>query len=309
MQGQATGCGRLGLGTVQFGMDYGVTNAAGKVSPQDVSAILDYARQRGIGLLDTAALYGESEAAIGASGHGAAFDIVTKTEKVSDAPDAATAVARIERGFGRSLQLLRVSGVYGLLLHDPGDLLGPYGDAVWKSLEALRHGGVVRKIGVSVYEGREIDLILDRFDVDLVQLPFNALDDRLAKGGQLDALAARNVEVHARSVFLQGVLLQPPERLPPRLSGLRPVVRSMQESFTDSGLTVMEGLIASALHHNAIRRLIIGATSLRELQEIADAADRVEKLGGGFRPKHWAVADERLLNPARWNALSDAGES
>lgn len=294
---------RLGLGTVQFGLDYGVTNAAGRVAPEDVNSILDRAASDGISTLDTAFLYGESEAVVGRSGRQAAFEIITKTDKVSGARNAGEAADRIERAFEISLSRLGVAGVDGLLVHDVNDLLGIHADAVWRRLTELRATGRARRVGVSVYEGHEIDRLIGRFDFDLVQLPFNALDRRLAENGQLSALAARGVEIHARSIFLQGVLLQPPERLPAKLAPLRPVVTAMRESFTRAGLTVMEGLIASVLHQSEIDRIIVGTTSLRDLEEIVSAATRVGRPELAYLPDRWDVSDVRLLNPAMWNAL------
>ena len=304
-RGEATGSSRLGLGSVQFGMDYGATNAAGKVPPDTVAEILDFASGRGVRVLDTAFLYGDSETVIGNSGRQSVFNIVTKTDKVSDEAGPSAAATRIERGFARSLRQLGVEQVYGLLVHDPKDLLGPYGDAIWDCLRDIRRAGRASRIGVSVYEGDEIDLILDRFDIDLIQAPFNALDQRLVDGGQLAALAARRVEVHARTIFLQGVLLQPPDRLPQKLAGLRPVVGAMRESFAAAGLTVMEGLLASVLRHTEIHHLIVGTTSLRDLQEILAATERVETLARSFNPARWEAVEPRLINPAFWSNLSD----
>lgn len=300
-------CSCLGLGTVQFGLDYGVTNSKGKVAADAVTAILDHATASGIRLLDTAFLYGDSETVIGKSGRQSDFEIVTKTDRVAGSSNPAAAADRVERGFDQSLARLACGEVYGLLVHDANDLLGPNADAVWRRLSDLRDSGRARKIGVSVYDGREIDMILDRFDIDLVQLPFSALDRRLVDGGQLAALAARNVEVHARSIFLQGLLLEPPEKLPPSHAPLRPVVAEMRRHFTDAGLTVMEGLIASALYCQEIGRVIVGTTSLRDLEEITAATLRVGRRGGvpgeALQAGRWSVTDRRLLNPAMWNML------
>lgn len=300
---RASGAARLGIGTVQFGLDYGVTNRSGKVGRDEVSSILHFAWQQGVRLLDTAALYGDSEAAIGAASAGLAFDVVTKTVKVGDAPDAASAVAAIGRGFDKSLSDLRTERVHALMVHDAGDLTGPFGDEVWKGLEAIRASGRAGRIGASVYGGEQLDLLLDRYELEIVQIPINALDTRLEEGGQLARLAARGVEVHARSIFLQGILLSTPEDLPEKLAGLAPALTAMRESFTRAGLTVMEGLVASVFRHQMIDRVIVGAASLREFREIVSVASRLELIESDPDPGHWTVADHRLLNPALWGTL------
>ena len=185
------GAARLGIGTVQFGLDYGVTNQTGKVSVNEAGTILQLGRQSGITVLDTAALYGDSEATIGRAG-GAGFDIVTKTPKVSAEPSADAAADTIVSRFDQSIGNLLVDRVYALMVHDVGDLLGPYGDKVWRSLQDIRSSGRAGKIGASIYSGEDIDRLIERYDIDIVQVPINGLDSRLVDGGQLDALAARS---------------------------------------------------------------------------------------------------------------------
>lgn len=297
------GAARLGLGTVQFGLDYGVTNAAGKVSLESVRAILSEARHRGVGLLDTAALYGDSENVVGLADPDRSFSIVTKTVKVGDAGDAALAAAMVARRFEQSLRNLDRESVYGLLLHDPADLLGPFGEAVWRELQAIKSRGQARKVGVSIYTGDEIDRILSRFQPDLVQIPINAVDMRLVEGGQLEALRTRGVEVHARSVFLQGLLLQRPQDIPSKFGVLQDTVRDLHAAFEEYGLTPMEGLLAGVLRHSAISRIIVGTTSVAELAEIVTASNRIAGRAFDIDFARHRIEDPRILNPALWNSI------
>lgn len=295
------GCAeRLGLGTVQFGLDYGVTNAGGRVPADAVAAILDYARARGVRLLDTASLYGESEAVLGELSASAAFDIVTKTPKFGSCHSPAEAASLLRSGMDRSLSNLRADAVHGLLLHDAGDLLGPFGEALWRGLEDLRSQRLVAHIGASVYDGREIDTILGRYGPDIIQLPTNAVDLRLATGGQLDRLARRGVEVHARSIFLQGLLLQPPAAVEERFAAIRPSLAGLRDRFAAAGFSMMEGLIASVLSRRGIERIIVGCTSVGELAEIAAAVQAVGDRILDFDLDPFAIDDPQLLNPALW---------
>lgn len=298
---RSNGASRLGLGTVQFGVDYGITNAAGRVAVDEARAIMKAAASCGIDLIDTAALYGDSETVIGAAPEARSFAIVTKTAKVADAASPDAAADSVERRFVQSLENLKGERVQGLLIHDAADLLGPFGDAVWRRMDEIRRSGRAEKIGVSVYDGTEIDRILQHYDPDIVQLPINAVDGRLDEGGQLDALARRGVEVHARSIFLQGLLLQKPEDIPARFGPLRDAVAGLRAIFAEAGLGLIEGLIAGALSHPAISRAIVGTTSRRELLEIAAAASgaTLERADLGA----WRITDPRVLNPAMWAAL------
>lgn len=298
-----SGSTRLGIGTVQFGLAYGVTNQVGQVGVEEAASILRFARQNDVTTIDTAALYGDSEATIGHAAAGAAFDIVTKTVKIGGEATADAAANAIVSRFERSVRDLQVDRVDALMVHDAGDLIGPHGDRVWRCLQDIKASGLARKVGASVYSGNEIDHLLDRYDIDIVQLPINALDLRLVDGGQLDALAARKVEIHARSIFLQGLLLTPPEHLPTKFAALAPSLVQMRQAFTLAGLGVIEGLVAAVFRHQMIDRVIVGASSLREFQEIVSAASRLQIAEIDSGSWRWPVGDPRLLNPASWGAL------
>ncbi|WP_379061433.1 aldo/keto reductase [Mesorhizobium sp. UC74_2] len=294
---------RLGIGTVQFGFAYGVTNQAGKVGVEEATSILRFAHQNGVRTIDTAALYGDSEATLGLATAGAAFAIVTKTVKVASERSADAAVEAIISRFERSIHDLQVSHVDALMVHDVADLLGRYGDKVWRCLQGVKASGRARKIGASVYSGNDIDTLLARYDIDIVQLPINALDLRLVDEGQLDSLAARKVEIHARSIFLQGLLLSPPEQLPSKFAALAPSLVQMRQTFAEADLTVMEGLLASVFRHPMVDRVIVGAASLREFEEIVSTANRLRARQIDYASWRWPISDERLLNPALWGGL------
>lgn len=298
-----SGSARLGIGTAQFGLAYGVTNQAGKVEAKEAASILHVARQNGVRTIDTAALYGDSEATIGQAAARGAFDVVTKTVKVGSEPTADGAVDAIVSRFERSIHDLRVSHVDALMVHDAGDLLGRHGDRIWRCLQDIKTSGLARKVGASLYSDTDIDTLLARYDVDIVQLPFNAVDLRLLDGGQLNTLATRKVEIHARSIFLQGLLLLPPEQLPRKFAALAPSLTQMRQTFARAELTVMEGLFASVFRHPMIDRVIVGAASLGEFQEIVLTVNRLNTSQIDIDSWRWPISDERLLNPASWESL------
>jgi aryl-alcohol dehydrogenase-like predicted oxidoreductase len=294
---------RLGLGTVQFGLDYGITNAAGKVGGAGAAAILGRCATAGIEVIDTAHLYGDSEAVIGRNAPADRFRIVTKTPKFAHSESSAEAVRRLREAFGDSLRNLRRESVHGLLLHDSADLLGPHGSALWSVMEELKGAGSVQALGVSVYEGEEIDSALARFPLDIVQLPWNPLDTRLEDDGQLAGLASRGVEVHARSLFLQGLLLQDVTAIPARFGPLREAVREMVAVFDDSGLSRLEGILAMAFARPEISHFIVGVTSAAELDAILLAGKTASGVQSPPILPKWRYLGSRHLNPARWAEL------
>lgn len=294
---------RLALGGAQFGLDYGITNRAGQVDQQEVAAILALAAESGVDTIDTARLYGDSEQILGCQlPAGSCFRIVSKTVKFSGL-SADQAVQQLHAAFAASLQALRRPSVYALLIHDPRDLAGPTGPKLWSALEQLKAADRVEKIGVSVYEPEEADRLLERFPLDLIQVPFNALDQRLVEGGQLQRLASAGVEVHARSLFLQGLLLSPLDQIPPNFAPVRSALAVLDAEFARHGLTRLEGLLAIGLSRNEIARFVVGVTTAIELRAIILAAARVGTMKD-LQIASCARIDTLFLNPARWPELT-----
>ncbi|HXI60358.1 MAG TPA: aldo/keto reductase, partial [Polyangia bacterium] len=160
---------KLGLGTAQFGLDYGIANAVGKTPLEEVRRILSEAERAGVRLVDTACLYGDSEEALGRSlpaKH--EFRIVTKTPKFP-AGFGATEARTLQETFAGSLQKLGVPRVYALLAHQADDLLGADGDRFMDALLALKDRGLVAKVGASVYTPAQVDGLLARGRIDVVQ--------------------------------------------------------------------------------------------------------------------------------------------
>jgi aryl-alcohol dehydrogenase-like predicted oxidoreductase len=300
---------RIGLGTAQFGAHYGITNTTGQVPGTEIAAILDLAAASGIDTLDTAHLYAESESAIGCHlQYDATVRIVTKTRRFGTTKDSRAAVKQLRDDFQGSLKALRRSNVHALLLHDAGDLIGPMGPDLWSALQELRASGLVERIGVSVYEGEEIDCILDRYPIEIVQLPFNVLDRRLEDGGHLQRLGQAGVEVHARSLFLQGLLLAPIAEIPDKFRPIRAAVEHLDRHFATYGLSRLEGLLTLALRQSGIERFICGVTSVAELTAIILAAQKAVRIQE-LKVPELPTVEPRYLHPARWSELDQASEA
>jgi len=190
----------LVLGTVQFGLPYGITNVNGQVDKNEAKKILNFAKKVGINTLDTAISYGNSENTLGEIGV-KGFKIITKTSPLRNN------VSEVIKNFHQSLNKLGVKQVEGLLIHNFQDTKEKMFNVLLNELNNFKKAGLIRKIGFSTYNPEEIDFLLSNYEFDLIQVPFNVFDTRLIEGGQLNALKNRNIEVHARSIFLQGVLL------------------------------------------------------------------------------------------------------
>ena len=158
---------RLGVGTVQFGVDYGVSNTEGRTPPDEVFRILDQAMRAGIRVLDTAASYGDSERVLGRvlfPGH--PFRVITKCEAINRKRITRRDAFTLTTTFQRSLEHLNTNSVYGLLVHHADDLLAEEGELLFEAMQNLKSQRLVEKIGVSVYTEKQVDLILRSYSID-----------------------------------------------------------------------------------------------------------------------------------------------
>jgi len=292
---------KLGLGTAQFGLAYGVTNARGLVPATEAQAIVGMALAAGIDLFDTAAAYGDSEGVLGPALESRDdVRIVSKLPALSSDRIGEAEIEQCRAVLRRSLALLQRRSIYGLLLHGSDDLRKPGAERLVALLEELRRAGTVVKIGVSAYDRAQIDLALDRLPLDAVQVPVNLLDQRLLQDGTLDRLKRRNVEVHARSAFLQGALLAEPTRLPGHFAPYLDRLRAVGVAAERAGLSRLTLCLRFVLDQPAIDRVIVGVTGVGELQQILAAAVDATPLPDGLATL--ASGDPRLVNPALWTA-------
>lgn len=288
---------RLALGTVQFGLPYGVANnTSGKVPSETARAMVQFASASGIDTLDTAISYGESERVLGKIG----IDGINVVSKLPPLPasvaDAYTwALSEAEASQAR----LGASPLHGLLLHRSSDLFGPQGAALYAAMRELQQAGKVRKIGMSIYAPTELDTHQGKFAFDLIQAPFNLVDRRLASSGWLRRLKRQGCEVHVRSTFLQGLLLLPRNAIPAKFAPWDTIWDRWHTWLTQHNIDAVRACLAYSLSFPEIDRVVVGALDIAQLRQIA--------LAVGYAPTaplpDLACEDENLINPAKWNSL------
>ena len=290
---------KLGLGTVQFGMSYGVSNVTGKFPESAVGPLLEYAWQEGVRTLDTATAYGDSESVLGRNLNAAqSFAVVTKTVPLSAGELGSGELDAVERGFRGSLERLGMPGVYGILVHNADNLLCPGGPALYELLADWKRAGLVRKIGVSVYDGSQLRRLIDSFSLDLVQLPLNVFDQRLIADGALRALKRLGVEVHARSVFLQGLLLMKADELPPSMNKFAARIAAYRRYLLEAGRSPLEAALGFIKHLVDVDVALIGINSQAQLQECIESYDRAAPLDLA----RFASDEIDLIDPRRWSS-------
>ena len=278
---------RLALGTVQFGLAYGVSNPDGKVSDSELSAILALARQLGIDTLDTAQAYGDAEQRLGAQ-QTADFSVVNKL-----APGVQA--AQINQLIEGSLQQLKRPRLDGLLLHRSQDAT----PELFSALLEQQQAGKVGKLGVSVYSPEELEQWLTQDSpLELVQLPANLLDQRFLRSGWLDRLEALGCEIHVRSLFLQGLLLMAPEQRPKQFQAFQETL-SMVDSWRPHMTRLNKALsLITALPQ--VSRFVVGVCHAHELAAIAASYQQLHSFSDPELAR-LASSEPQLINPGLWS--------
>lgn len=285
---------KIALGTVQFGLPYGISNATGQTPLAEAKAILTLARSAGIQTLDTAIAYGNSEASLGAL-NVSGWQVITK---LPDMPVTGKGSVRdwVRTQLDGSLNRLGLASVHGLLLHRPAQLHGPDGMALYQALLEERELGRVSKIGISVYGPNELDQLPATMKFDIVQAPFNIFDDRMARSGWITRLQETGCELHVRSIFLQGLLLMQTSARPAYFSRWDALWQIWEGWQKEVKLTPLQACLRHALQTPGIAKVVLGVDNAAHLADIlAEAVGEIP-----LPPPDLAVEDNQLLNPALW---------
>ena len=207
-------------------------------------------------------------------------------------------VHAVSRMFLESLERLGCERVVGLLVHNADNLLIPGGERLWDLLQALKAEQRLQRIGVSVCHPEQLARILDRYRIDLVQLPFNIYDQRFAQTGMLRDLKKLEVEVHGRSAFLQGLLLLPAEKLPGYFDSIREHQARLHRNVVESDRTPLASALIFCLSQPDIDHIIVGCETVAQLEEILDVAQRAA--GNILDLRVFALNNDNILDPSRW---------
>lgn len=284
---------RIVLGGAQLGLPYGILNGGETLSREEVARILDTAVDHRIDSIDTAIAYGQSESIIGATSQNR-FKIISKLPPLP--VDISNVSEWVHSQVQGSLSRLKCTSLDALLLHRPQDLTGAQGAELYAAIGLLMAEKVIRRFGVSIYSPDDLEGIIGTFDIHVVQAPLNVFDRRIL--GVTNRLSALNIEVHVRSVFLQGVLIASPKNRPQRFEPWSEHFALFDEWVRSSGVSAMACCMGFALQQPGIAKLVIGTTSAESLDEIMNSIpNSVLEV-----PTHLQSSVEQLIDPRFWNA-------
>ena len=287
---------QLCLGTVQFGMHYGIHNTLGRQPTEDeVFGILDATLDAGICMFDTASAYGTSEELLGRYGLAArGGQIISKLH-----PAVEGERRDVQGEIRRSLVRLAASRLYCYMLHRVEDL----DDAsVMDAMEAAKARGWMDKIGVSIYSPDDAMRAAEDSRIDVIQVPYNVLDQRLDDCGFFERAKGNRKEVFARSAFLQGLLLMSPADAEAKVAGSGIYVEHFQSVAAADGFLPREAAMLYVLCHAGISYVVFGVDTSAQLRENTSVLPRCRKFLATYQKMYGAFRDldVNILEPQRW---------
>lgn len=265
----------LCLGTVQFGMKYGVNNQIGRQPTREESfEMLDYALANGIDTIDTAAAYGEAEEILGSyfksRGKEKNIKIISKLR-----PNVLEEGAFVEKTVVQeckdSLKRLSVERLDGYLLHTPEYI---YKEEIIAALAKVRQEGYVKNIGVSIYDLKEGYAAIDTGVIDYIQLPYSILDQRGIKEGFIPAAKKRGIKIFTRSAFLQGLFMMEYKLIPKHLQIAVPWLETIERILKRYGVDKTTAILQFVKYEKDIDYLVFGVEKKEQLEEDIRKADQ-----------------------------------
>lgn len=288
---------KLVLGTVQFGLPYGINNCKGQPTAEESYSLFDIAYQSGIRCVDTAESYGEAQEVIGKyhrQNENRKFSVITKYSAPAHGLSSVEFVDRVSR----NLDDLNIASLEAYLFHN----FNSYKSFEhWGAVEKLRNKKQLNKIGVSVYTNEQAFQVAVDPRVEVVQLPFNLLDNLSLRGHALKQLHEQKKEVHIRSVFLQGLFYKDRNGLK-NLTPLKESLVQLDGLAKEAGMSLGTLALSYCLRQPLIDKVLIGVETESQLTdniEIAMQAVSVdEEIFSAINKVQ--VNAPQLLNPSNW---------
>jgi uncharacterized protein len=282
---------KIVLGSVQFGMGYGINNKTGKPSEKEVSRMLDYARENKIVEIDTADGYGAAQKILGRYNQRTSDNFLFNTKFKSNNIELVTQV-------DRSLYQLHVDSIHIYYYHSFQDYL--HHRELRDQLHQLKIAGKIDKIGLSVYENSEMLAASEDEMIDVIQVPFNLLDNYSQKGELIKFAKKKEKEVQVRSVFLQGLFFLPPEALSQRLAPLAKHLNKIQKLSREVHVSISQLALNYVLQQKDIDRVIIGVESMDQLE--TNILNSTKRISSSIMDSinEIIVEQTELLHPKNW---------
>jgi len=280
------------LGTAQFGSDYGISNVSGKIDNINLKKIINFLHLNKIRCLDIAPVYGNAEERIGKYNLGS-WMVISKYKHVLSKNQKCSLKSEVIK----TVKNLSIPQLHGLLFHDVNDLLGTDGLELYEQSIELKEKKIINKIGVSIYDDEKLDELLNKYKMDIIQCPINIIDQRLLKSKTLVYLKKLDIEIHARSVFLQGLLLASSRIDKIKNNKLKLLHNNWCKWLKNYKTNPIDACISFVLGVKEVDKIIFGIDNFEQLNEIL----RFQKIELPLISNDLIITDKEILQPNLWN--------
>ena len=281
------------LGSANFGQIYGIKKNF--IKKNEIKKLFNIASKNKIKVIDTSPVYNNSEKIIGLLNNNR-FKIISKIPKPPKNIKRENIKKWLKQKVMISLKNLKIKKFECLLLHNANSLLCKNGDEIYKGIRNMKINGFTSKIGVSIYDFSVLDKILKKFKFNLIQAPFNILDQRLVEKGWLKRLKKKNIEVHARSIFLQGILLLKQNQIPKKLKKLNKKLIEWENWLKKNKLNSLQVCLSFVLNHHQLDGIVVGCNNTNQLNQILKS----KKIINNFSLPNLNIKDKKLIDPREW---------
>ena len=286
---------KLILGTVQFGLKYGINNTIGKLKKDEVLSLMKVAYNSGIRILDTAEAYGNAHQLIGDfhnKNDNLKFKIITKfPHKIK--------LSLIGTKIIEYLDLLHVKTLEVIMFHSFESFQSNY--KALNSLNKLKSNDLINNVGVSVYTNAQLESLLNEDLITVVQLPFNLLDNSNVRGDLINRLKEKGKIIHTRTAFLQGLFFKNTNDKNPIVQQLKTELELLNQISIGSNCSMEELALSYCINQKKIDNVIIGVDSISQLIANIKASGYQIKENALKTINGIVVKDLELLNPSLWN--------
>jgi aryl-alcohol dehydrogenase-like predicted oxidoreductase len=285
---------KLGLAAAQFGLDGMGASPRARSPETEARDILGIAARAQLSVLDVSGNYGRAESVLGdLIPRPVPFRVTLSAARADRGPDFVEAEARA------SLRRLAIERADAIIVSSPSELFGAHGAAVWERLALLRDEGLFAKIGVAAHASDDPVGVARRFKPDILQAPASLLDQRLLADGSLARIAGLGIEVQLRSIFLNGLLFLPPDRVPAQLKGASGRLSKVRRMIAEGRSDPLQAALGFALSRPEASAVLVGVTSAAELSAVVAAASSPPP---DLDWDDMAIDDPVALDPRRWVA-------
>jgi aryl-alcohol dehydrogenase-like predicted oxidoreductase len=294
---------KLTLGTVQFGLDYGINNPNGKPSLEKSLEMLDLAWAKGIRIFDTAYAYGDAEEVLGEFNRtrepGAEMKIITKLKPNILSESSGQPSDIIESNLRESLKRLGRDYVDGYLFHTPAYI---YNNEAVEAMAALKKQGLAKNIGVSIYEEADAVYAAGLKDFDYIQVPYSVFDQRADRVGFFEIAKKNNIKVFARSAFLQGLFFMPEDKIPPHLEIAKPYFKKLDEIIGKYNLSRQQAALLFSYKNKNIDHVVFGVDNLLQLKEDIETVQKNADCGECIKElkENFVNVEKSIIFPSLW---------